>query len=67
VKHSPPRARHFRRAVDDYNQKAKDVRADIENVHRELEEEYDARSDDWKDGEKGMAVKGMARHTRIAP
>lgn len=44
-------------AVDDYNQKAKDARAHFENVHRELEAAYDARSDDWKDGEKGMAVK----------
>lgn len=33
------------------------TRAHFENVHRELEAAYDARSDDWKDGEKGMAVK----------
>ena len=44
-------------AVEDYNQKAKDARAHFENVHRELEEAYAERSDDWKDGEKGMAVK----------
>lgn len=43
--------------VDDYNQKVKEVRSQIENVHRELEEAYDQRSDDWKDGEKGIAVK----------
>jgi hypothetical protein len=44
-------------AVDDYNQKARNVRADIENVYRELENAYTERSDDWKDGEKGVAVK----------
>jgi hypothetical protein len=44
-------------AVDDYNQKARDVRAEIENVYRELEKAYAERSDDWKDGEKGVAVK----------
>ena len=44
-------------AVDDYNQKAKDARAHFEYVHRDLEKAYDERSDDWKDGEKGTAVK----------
>jgi hypothetical protein len=44
-------------AVDDYNQKSRDVRADFENVYRELEKAYAERSDDWKDGEKGTAVK----------
>jgi hypothetical protein len=44
-------------AVDDYNQMAREVRSEIENVHRGLEGEYDHRSDDWKDGEKGTAVK----------
>ncbi|WP_167351034.1 hypothetical protein [Caballeronia cordobensis] len=44
-------------AVDDYNQKGRDVRADFENVHRALEKAYAERSDDWKDGEKGTAVK----------
>ncbi|WP_157696097.1 hypothetical protein [Caballeronia temeraria] len=44
-------------AVDDYNQKGRDVRADFENVHRALEKAYSERSEDWKDGEKGTAVK----------
>jgi hypothetical protein len=34
-----------------------DVRADFENVYRALEKAYAERSDDWKDGEKGTAVK----------
>ena len=43
--------------VDDYNEKAKAARANIENVHRGFKEAFDERSDDWKDGEKGNAVK----------
>ncbi|SAK96262.1 hypothetical protein AWB75_06999 [Caballeronia catudaia] len=44
-------------AVDDYNQKGRDVRAEFENVYRALEKAYAERSEDWKDGEKGTAVK----------
>ncbi|MCE4547400.1 hypothetical protein [Caballeronia sp. PC1] len=44
-------------AVDDYNQQGRDVRAAFENVYRPLEKPYAERSDDWKDGEKGTAVK----------
>jgi hypothetical protein len=33
------------------------VRAMVQDLHRELEDEYDNRSDNWRDGDKGQAVK----------
>lgn len=56
MKHSSPRARRFRpRSMTAII--SADVRADFENVYRALEKAYAERSDDWKDGEKGTAVK----------
>lgn len=43
--------------LDAYNEKAEAVRAMVQDVHRELEDEYDNRSDNWRDGDKGQAVK----------
>jgi len=39
--------------VDSFNEKVQSVRGLVEDVHRELDEEFDARSDNWRDSEKG--------------
>ena len=39
--------------VDTFNEKVQAVRGLVEDVHRELDEEFDTRSDNWRDSEKG--------------
>jgi phosphoenolpyruvate-protein kinase (PTS system EI component) len=44
-------------SIDAYNEAAEALRGHIADVHRELEDEYDERSEKWQEGEKGEAAK----------
>lgn len=42
--------------VDEFNEQLNAVRGVVEDVHSELVEEYDGRSDNWKDGDRASEV-----------
>lgn len=44
-------------AVDHHNELAETVRGQIEDIHREMSEEFDNKSDKWQEGEKAEAVR----------
>jgi hypothetical protein len=43
--------------VDAYNEKVDAARGMLDDVHRELEDEFDDRSANWQNGDKGIATK----------
>lgn len=43
--------------VDAHNEQSEATRGLLEDIHRELEEEFDAKSDKWKDSDKSESVK----------
>ena len=43
--------------VDAYNEKVDAARGVLDDVHRELEDEFDDKSANWQNGDKGIATK----------
>ncbi|CAB3805465.1 hypothetical protein [Pararobbsia alpina] len=43
--------------VDAYNERVDAARGMVDDVHRELEDEFDDRSANWQNGDKGIATK----------
>jgi hypothetical protein len=43
--------------VDAYNEKVDAARSVLDDVHRELEDEFDDKSANWQNGDKGIATK----------
>jgi hypothetical protein len=47
----------LQRDVDAYNEKVNAARGMLDGVHRALEDEFDERSANWQNGDKGIAPK----------
>ena len=43
--------------MDAYNEKVDAARGVLDDVHRELEDEFDDKSANWQNGDKGIATK----------